>query len=216
MQLAVGRAQAQRRVGEDRKEGDDGGQDQHRALGIVEADPDQDQRRDGDDGRDLKRHRVGEERAFDRAALGEERRERDAQDQRQREGRKRDADRHPSGAPAATPNASIAASTISDGGGSAKREISNAATAHSQNAEDGDGDERGKRVGEDAFARHAASPCLSAARIGGSVRRRLASGGSRGRASSDRAWRCRRRRGRGVGSSPRRARRGKRSRRPSA
>ena len=53
--------EAERGVGQDRKERDDRRQDQKRALDMVEPYPNEHQRRDRHDGRDLQDHGIGEE-----------------------------------------------------------------------------------------------------------------------------------------------------------
>jgi hypothetical protein len=74
------------------KKRDDGGDDHQRQVDVVEAHPDQDQRRDGDDGRHLQDHGIGIEHAFHGAALRERDRGGDAQNGRGDEGFQRDGE----------------------------------------------------------------------------------------------------------------------------
>ncbi len=70
-QVEVRRFQPQRRPRQDRKERYDGGDDHQRQVDMVEADPDQDQGRDGDHRRHLQDDGIGIERALQQPALGE-------------------------------------------------------------------------------------------------------------------------------------------------
>src|SRR5215472_8204719 len=70
----VDAAQAERGVRNDRKQRHDGGADHQRNLRVV--DPDDDERRDGDDGSDLEQYRVGKEARLDYPALHEHERDR--------------------------------------------------------------------------------------------------------------------------------------------
>jgi len=63
-QVVIDRTQPQRRVGEHRKEGNDPGASQYRQR-LWEID--QQERRDGDDGRHLQNNRVRVKRVFDKA-----------------------------------------------------------------------------------------------------------------------------------------------------
>ena len=90
-EVVVGAAQALRRVGQDREEGDDPGADQDRALRGRRID--QDQRRDRDDRRHLQDDGVGVEGELDPARLRHDDGERDAADERDGERREGDLQR---------------------------------------------------------------------------------------------------------------------------
>ena len=86
----VDAAQAERRVGDDREEGDDDRAQDERDARVVH--PDDDERRDGDDRRHLQQHGVGEKAHFDPSALHEEQRHQRSDDGRDRQGGERDAE----------------------------------------------------------------------------------------------------------------------------
>jgi len=91
-QIVIRTLQAERGIGEDRKEGDDPGADQLGRMGVVDID--QDQRRDGDDRRDLQDHREGIKTALDPGREVEQHRQADTADDGDEEGGKGDPKRH--------------------------------------------------------------------------------------------------------------------------
>ncbi len=90
-QPRVDAAQPQCGVGNHRKEGDDGGADRERHLGVFHQDDDQ--RRDRDNGSHLQQHRIGEKAHLDGAALHEQERDQRAQQDGDDEGLQCDAQR---------------------------------------------------------------------------------------------------------------------------
>ncbi len=68
-QVEIRRFQAQGGARQDGKKGDNAGDDHQRQIDALKAHPDQDQRRDGDDRRDLQHDGIGIERAFQQPAL---------------------------------------------------------------------------------------------------------------------------------------------------
>jgi len=89
----VRRAQAERRVGEDREKGDDPGKDQKRELRALEPDPDEDEGRNGNHGCDLQDDGIGKERRFDEPVLRKQDGKANTPDDREQEGGKRDPER---------------------------------------------------------------------------------------------------------------------------
>ena len=87
-EVVVGTVEAQRGVGEDRKERDDPCAEHERHVRVVDVD--QDERRDRDDRRHLQHDRIREEAKLDPLRLREEERERDASGDRRPERQERD------------------------------------------------------------------------------------------------------------------------------